>query len=695
MKKRSCFLLVFLLTLFLVLICSVSVAFAADEVASGTCGAEGDNLKWVLTDDGTLTISGEGKMADYPDTPEIASPWYGWRYKIKNIVIDDGVKSVGVKAFYGLPYVEKIDLGTTVEELWNVSIAACDNLKQISLSPALKGIYSAIWQCPALERIDIIDLEAFINIYVCEDPTNPSMGVLQNADLYLNGSIVKELVIPDSITKVGSAPFFMCRSIESVVFHKNVTELGRSAFEGCENLKNIYFKGNIPTILGNGPLDGDPYRFVFNYISNSIELYYPDDVKLNFEHNYYGSNLHWIPDHLHTPMLSIRDIDSKDIVLDWTAPMNSPDHYELYRKTAESEWAEIESYNKNENTYEDFLLTPDTDYYYKVYCYWKTRDGLIRTESNIVSVRTLSDTINPEFANRVFGDNRYETAIKAADELKKVLQIEKFEKIIVGSGSDYPDALSAGFLSDMCKAPILLINNANEDAVKKYIRENLSIGGTVYILGGTNAVSQRFEDSIRELKICGIDRLGGADRYETNLKILEHLPKSKENLVICSGKNYADALSASALEMQLMIVGDSLTKVQMEFLDQKQIANIYIIGGINAVSKKVENQLEKYTDYMIVRISGADRYQTSLAVAESFFDMNRESAILVYGQNFPDGLSAAPIALAYEEPIILASKNKTVISRIEKYADKRGIKKAIVFGGPGLISDANVNKIIQ
>ena len=83
MRKRIIlFLSVLCLTCFLF---SVNV-FASDVVESGTCGT---NLTWSLDDEGVLTISGEGKMANYSE--DSTAPWYSQRTQIKNVVIEDGV----------------------------------------------------------------------------------------------------------------------------------------------------------------------------------------------------------------------------------------------------------------------------------------------------------------------------------------------------------------------------------------------------------------------------------------------------------------------------------------------------------------------------------------------------------------------------------------------------------------------------
>ena len=82
-----------------VLVCIACLSISAVEVASGTCGENGDNLTWTLDEDGTLTISGEGEMEDgwYPGDSEAS--WYDCIDWIKSIVIKDGVTSISQWAF--------------------------------------------------------------------------------------------------------------------------------------------------------------------------------------------------------------------------------------------------------------------------------------------------------------------------------------------------------------------------------------------------------------------------------------------------------------------------------------------------------------------------------------------------------------------------------------------------------------------
>ena len=289
---------------------------------------------------------------------------------------------------------------------------------------------------------------------------------------------------------------------------------------------------------------------------------------------------------------------------------------------------------------------------------------------------------------RINGDTRYETSMKTADSLKKSLGVDKFNTVIVAYGDDYADALSGSYLAKKNNAPILLIDSAHESALKNYIDENVEPGGTVYLLGGVGVVSQRFENSLSNF---AVKRLGGIDRYETNLKILREAGLGDDKLLLCSAWSFADSLSASATGNPILLVGNSLSKEQTEILKASDIKKYYIIGGEGVVNHEIQKSLRKYGK--VERVSGLTRYETSVAVANEFFDYGADAGVLVYGENFPDGLSAGPLALSISAPLILVSNYDTVYA--SEYFSNMGIKRVAALGGPTLISDNSIDFILS
>ena len=291
---------------------------------------------------------------------------------------------------------------------------------------------------------------------------------------------------------------------------------------------------------------------------------------------------------------------------------------------------------------------------------------------------------------RIYGDDRYATSREIADELKATLGVDEFENIIIASGADFPDALAGSYLASEKEAPILLINKSNASKVKKYVANNLAEDGTVYVLGGTGVIPDKWVKGIA----TNVTRLGGDDRYETNMEILNEIGSGHGyDILICTGTGFADSLSASATGNPIMLVGNKLTADQKKYLKANPDSDIYVIGGTGAVSKKVAKACEAYDyDSTVDRVAGDNRYETSTAVAEEFF-AGADSAVLAYALDYPDGLCGGVLAYYNYQPLILTANSSK--AEAVSYAKESYIDYGYVLGGPKLISDKTVKAIFQ
>ena len=293
--------------------------------------------------------------------------------------------------------------------------------------------------------------------------------------------------------------------------------------------------------------------------------------------------------------------------------------------------------------------------------------------------------VKDTLVHRIYGATRYETAIGIAEEYAQRLGVTKFDNVIITSGLNFADALSGSYLASKKNAPILLTNGENAEYIKAYIKENVKVGGNVYVLGGKNAVPEGVCCGLKEFDV---KRLCGATRYETNLAILKEAGVDKEPILICSGKNFPDSLSASAAKKPILLVGNDLTEQQEDFLNNNKGGNFYIIGGESAINKKVESNVKKYGT--VQRIGGADRYETSVLIAKTFFS-EPTSAVVTYSQNFPDGLCGGLLAAGIEAPLILTKPGCE--KNVKEYAKEKGISQGYVLGGNGFVTDESVWKI--
>ena len=129
MKKK---LLGILFVLGLLLALPSVVSFA--EIASGTCGAEPvvGNVKWVLDDNGTLTIrngGNEGGMADYTSASEV--PWKDYIAAIKAVTIKDKLANIGAYAFSGCTSLNSVNISKKVTKIGDNAFENCTNLTDV------------------------------------------------------------------------------------------------------------------------------------------------------------------------------------------------------------------------------------------------------------------------------------------------------------------------------------------------------------------------------------------------------------------------------------------------------------------------------------------------------------------------------------------------------------------------------------
>ena len=289
---------------------------------------------------------------------------------------------------------------------------------------------------------------------------------------------------------------------------------------------------------------------------------------------------------------------------------------------------------------------------------------------------------------RLAGDNRFETAFLVADAMQEELGVEKFDAIIVTNGANFPDALSGSYLAAVKNAPILLsYNTTYNNKAKAYICENLKPGGTVYLLGGDDVVP----DSLAEgLDGFVIKRLAGDNRFDTNLEVLKEAGVGGKPILVCTGLSFADSLSASASELPILLVWNKLTKDQEAFLSQLSGNEFYIIGGESAVSADMENQIRNYGTTK--RIGGKNRFETSILIAEEFFDAPQD-AVLAYAWNYPDGLCGGGLAAVLDAPLILTMDKYE--AKTAEYIQGQEIDSGYVLGSEELISERSVRTIFD
>ncbi|MGV8983118.1 cell wall-binding repeat-containing protein [Clostridium sp.] len=188
-------------------------------------------------------------------------------------------------------------------------------------------------------------------------------------------------------------------------------------------------------------------------------------------------------------------------------------------------------------------------------------------------------------------------------------------------------------------------------------------------------------------------QLSGKDRYQTAIKIVEAGWTSSENAVITTGEVMADALAAAPLAYAKGQAPILLTKTNeipegvLAELKTLGVKNVYIVGGVGAVSKAVADELAK-NGLTIQRIEGKDRFATSLAVAKVAFGTNPAEVVIANGISYADALSVSSIAAKKGMPILLVD-NSTLSAEQTSYIAGKNV---YAVGGIGVLNAAVVTK---
>lgn len=299
---------------------------------------------------------------------------------------------------------------------------------------------------------------------------------------------------------------------------------------------------------------------------------------------------------------------------------------------------------------------------------------------------------------RLGGATRIETALEIADEFRGG---SKLEAVILSSANNFPDSLSGAVLTKKYGAPVLLVNkSANRSKVTlDYIVKNVNTSGQVVILGSSGVIDDSIIEYLKNFGFTKIKRLGGSNRFGTNVAIIRDLaPVKGSEIIISSAVIFPDALSISSISVIkgipiILTNKNSLSSEVKSLLASIEPSKIYITGEVGAITNKVKDELKKYSSE-IVRLGGYDRYETSIAINNYFkSDLSGDSIIFTSGLNFPDALAGISLASKYNTPILLVNPSN---SNVQKYFISNNKRKNIyVLGSTGVFSKELLNYIIQ
>ena len=228
-----------------ILLIALLMGLSAKAESSGTCGP---NLKWHLTDDGVLTITGKGEMYDYSYTP--------WSYDdLTRVIIGNGVTTIGKNAFIGRSSLTSVNIPNSVTTIGEAAFSGCSSLTSVTIPNSVTTIGGyAFSGCSSLTSVTIPNSVTTIEEYAFRDCSHLTSVTIPNSVTTIGESAFKDcssltsVTIPNSVTTIGGRAFKYCSSLTSVTIPNSVTTIGSEAFTGCTNLQKVYIGNSVKTI---------------------------------------------------------------------------------------------------------------------------------------------------------------------------------------------------------------------------------------------------------------------------------------------------------------------------------------------------------------------------------------------------------------------------------------------------------------
>ena len=196
-------------------------------VAEGTCG---DSAQWRFYGDGELIITGSGDMYGYTNTSD--TPWYEYISDITAVTVEDGITSVGARAFTGFTEIETVTIPSSVKIIDDYAFENCSALVNLSVAEGVETIGDyAFHVCSSLEEV-----------------TLPSTLTTMEHAAFETCRALKEITIPGSLKTVEWVTFHNCSGLTTVTLEEGVTTLNSNAFAECTSLKTVYIPSTVTTV---------------------------------------------------------------------------------------------------------------------------------------------------------------------------------------------------------------------------------------------------------------------------------------------------------------------------------------------------------------------------------------------------------------------------------------------------------------
>lgn len=260
-------------------VCDICSKDSRKIIDKGSCG---EGVTWAFLEEGTLKISGKGKMDNYigyDDDEPTAQPWAEYKDQIVALEVKKGVTGIGRVAFKDYTALSKVELPDGLEVIEDKAFEGCTALTEIILPESVEELKAGAFRAAGLIEADLsavdglrkfgtsvfadckslTDVKLPSNITAIPQKTFSGCVSLVSVDIPENVTVVDdyafqdcesltEIEFPESVTVISSYVFRNCKNLKSFKIHNGVTRIKRYAFASCKSLKSITIPGSVKVI---------------------------------------------------------------------------------------------------------------------------------------------------------------------------------------------------------------------------------------------------------------------------------------------------------------------------------------------------------------------------------------------------------------------------------------------------------------
>jgi len=310
---------------------------------------------------------------------------------------------------------------------------------------------------------------------------------------------------------------------------------------------------------------------------------------------------------------------------------------------------------------------------------------------------TTTTTPHSASVQRVSGDNRYATAATASANSWP----NGSSDVYLATGTSYADALATGGLAGTAPGPLLLVGSCSLPAETSSELQRLH-PGRITVVGGPGAVCDAVASDAGRITGASVVRRSGPDRYSTAVALSQAgFPQTAPTVYLASGETFADGLSGGALAARgrgplLLSARCALPAVTGDELVRLSPKRVVVMGGEGAICNDVIGAVQaRLPGATVDRVSGADRFATSVAAADMGWPDTSGTVYVAGGGGFADGLAAGVAAAGAQAPLLLVPACGEVPASVTDAIRRLRPTSLVVVGGPAAVCEQVLERLRQ